>query len=132
MLKHVNNLSTFEIDHDGAVAGSLSPRPVINPDSLKARRTTLGFGRALQLTRNGVITDGHTQALQKPLTRQASRSVTDHLDKTGDTPRSSGMRRGERTNLISICLAITLGIAATPSGQADMHCDFRSMDRKIL
>ncbi len=91
MLKHVNNLPTLEINHDGAVAGSLSPRPVINPDSLKVRCAISGFGRAFQLPQNGVIADGHAQALKEPLTRQASCSMTDHLDKTGYTPRSSGM-----------------------------------------
>jgi hypothetical protein len=34
--------------------------------------------------------------------------------------------------LITIGLAVTQGIAATPSGQADIYRDFRSMNRQIL
>ncbi|MHC2296130.1 hypothetical protein ACVJBD_000336 [Rhizobium mongolense] len=132
VLENVQDLSAFKIDNDRAVAPRFPPTPVIDTDDTCRGVVVDPCSIALQVPKDGVVTDRHPKPPHQALSGPPACTVTEQADYFGDPRCPAGVRGGNRWGPVSERLSSARPICAAPAAQLEPHRHGTALDRQVL
>jgi hypothetical protein len=130
--ENVQNRAPFKIDDYRAVAPRLPPAPVIYADHA-SRGVVFGMrGTPLQMSKDGIVADGHPEPLHQSLAGAAASIMAKHAHYLRDPACPTGIGGGNRWDAVSESPPFAEPICATPPAQLELHRHDFALDWEVL
>ncbi len=128
----VDHLTPLQVDDDGPISGTLSPRPIVNAHHSHARFGAARLCLTFEAAQDRIVAGRHADPPHQPFTSPAADAVAEEMDEFGRPTGAARQRRGDPRQLLGEGLPLASFETTLPSLDTKLHDHARALCRQIL